>query len=58
MCFLRYVDDATGAAVARQCARRGLLFKRSAYNFMSLAHDEATVDQIVTIVDESLSALA
>ena len=31
-------------AVARECARRGLLFKRTAYNFVSLAHRESDVD--------------
>ena len=40
--------------VARACAGRGLLFKRSAYNFPSLAHDEAAVDRTLGILDEVL----
>ena len=42
MCYLRYADDAAPRSdVATECARRGLLFKRTAYNFVSLAHDDA-----------------
>ena len=32
-------DEAVGATVAVEGARRGVLFKRSAYNFVSMAHD-------------------
>ena len=32
-----------------------LLFKRTAYNFVSLAHDEATVDRTLGILDEVLA---
>ena len=39
------------------CAERGLLFKRSAYNFVSLAHDEAIVDRTLGILDEALSVV-
>lgn len=44
MCFLHYATEELSRAVARGCAARGLLFKRTAYNFVSLAHDEATVE--------------
>jgi glutamate-1-semialdehyde aminotransferase len=44
--------------VALACAERGLLFKRSAYNFVSLAHDEATVDRTLGVLDDALSAVA
>jgi glutamate-1-semialdehyde aminotransferase len=57
MCFLAYRDDATSAAVARGAARRGVLFKRSAYNFVSLAHDDASVDQVLDALDETLRDL-
>jgi glutamate-1-semialdehyde aminotransferase len=43
MCFLQFRNDALGAELARETARRGLLFKRTAYNFVSLAHDDATM---------------
>ncbi len=43
MCFLHYADESAARVVAQRCASRGLLFKRTAYNFVSLAHDAATV---------------
>ena len=57
MCFLQFVDDETSAAVAAGCARRGVLFKRTAYNFVSLAHDEATVDAGLATLDAVLGEL-
>ncbi len=54
MCYLRFREDAESARVARECARRGLLFKRTAYNFVSLAHDGATVDTALGTLDEVL----
>ena len=58
MCFLRYADEAASRSVARECARRGLLFKRTAYNFVSLAHDDAVVDWTLGALDEALAAAA
>jgi len=43
--------------VARGCAARGLLFKRTAYNFVSMAHDEETVDRTLDLLDEVLAAI-
>lgn len=57
MCFLELRDEALSCRFAQSAARRGLLFKRSAYNFVSLAHDDATVDRSLGILDEVLSAL-
>jgi len=54
MCFLNYRTEEISRAVARGCAARGLLFKRTAYNFVSLAHDDATVDRTLGILDEVL----
>jgi len=54
MCYLRFSDDATSQRVARACARRGLLFKRSAYNFVSLAHDAAAVEGALGILEDVL----
>ncbi len=54
MCFLHYATDEVSQAVARGCARRGLLFKRTAYNFVSLAHDDAVIDQTLATLDEVL----
>ena len=57
MCCLLYHDEAAGAALAVEAARRGLLFKRAAYNFVSLSHDDAAVDQALGILDASLAAV-
>lgn len=54
MCFFHYPDEHIARAVARECAARGLLFKRTAYNFVSLAHDAATVDHSLGVVGEVL----
>ena len=35
-------------------ARRGVLFKRTAYNFVSLAHDEASVVRVLEALDDTL----
>ena len=54
MCCLEFHDDAAGAALAIAAARRGLLFKRSAYNFVSLAHDDTAIDHALVILGEAL----
>jgi glutamate-1-semialdehyde aminotransferase len=54
MCCLQFHDEAAGAALAVAAARRGLLFKRSAYNFVSLAHDDAAIDRALDILGEGL----
>ena len=58
LCFLQFADEETSAAVAAGCARRGMLFKRTAYNFVSLAHDEAVVDAGLGTLDEVLAGLS
>lgn len=58
MNVLTFVDEQTGAALAVECARRGLLLKRSAYNFVSLAHDRVAVATALGQVRESLQALS
>jgi glutamate-1-semialdehyde 2,1-aminomutase len=57
MCCLLYHDDSAGARLAVEAARRGLLFKRSAYNFVSLAHGDAEVDRALGVLDEALGAM-
>jgi glutamate-1-semialdehyde 2,1-aminomutase len=57
MCCFQFHDEAAGAALAVEAARRGLLFKRGAYNYVSLAHDEAVVDRALGILEESLAVL-
>ncbi|HEU4589190.1 MAG TPA: aminotransferase class III-fold pyridoxal phosphate-dependent enzyme [Gemmatimonadales bacterium] len=58
LCFLQFAGEHQAQAVARGCAHRGVLFKRSAYNFVSLAHDAATVDHTLGVLDEVLAQLA
>lgn len=53
MCFLRFMSDEAGARLARLAAERGVLFKRSAYNFVSLAHDLAAVDGALGVLEEA-----
>jgi glutamate-1-semialdehyde 2,1-aminomutase len=56
MCYLQFHDDDTGARVARATAGEGLLFKRSAYNFVSLAHGETDVRRALDVLDGVLAA--
>ena len=55
MCFLEYRDEPLSGRVAVACAARGLLFKRNAYNFVSLAHDDDAVDRALAILDDALT---
>jgi glutamate-1-semialdehyde 2,1-aminomutase len=57
MCFLQFRDDVVSRGLAAAAARRGLLFKRSAYNFVSLAHDEIIVDRTLGLLEEALSTV-
>jgi len=57
MCFLHYATEDLSRAVALQAAARGLLFKRTAYNFVSLAHDEGTVDRALAMLHEALRGI-
>ena len=58
MCFLQYADDVVSQAVTTESARARLLFKRTAYNFVSLAHDESVIDRTLQVLAEALSAVA
>jgi glutamate-1-semialdehyde aminotransferase len=54
MCYLRFRDDTVGRRVATGCAARGLLFKSTAYNFVSLAHGPTEVERALDIVGDVL----
>ncbi|HET9466241.1 MAG TPA: aminotransferase class III-fold pyridoxal phosphate-dependent enzyme, partial [Gemmatimonadales bacterium] len=56
MCFLEYAGEDASRSVTAGCARSGLLFKRSAYNFVSLAHAEPEIDRSLQLLEEALSA--
>jgi glutamate-1-semialdehyde aminotransferase len=57
MCHLRFSDEGTSARVARGCARRGLLFKRNAYNFVSLAHTDRDIREALGTLESVLREL-
>jgi glutamate-1-semialdehyde 2,1-aminomutase len=58
MCFLQYASEEVSRTVTANCARARLLFKRSAYNFVSLAHDEAVIDRTLHLLSEALCTVA
>jgi glutamate-1-semialdehyde 2,1-aminomutase len=57
MCHLRFSSEAVSHAVAEGCARRGLLFKRNAYNFVSLAHTAIDIAEALATLDTVLGEL-
>jgi glutamate-1-semialdehyde 2,1-aminomutase len=57
MCYLQFNDEQISSAVALSAARAGLLFKRSAYNFMSLAHTDDLVDEILARLESALDTV-
>jgi glutamate-1-semialdehyde aminotransferase len=57
MCFLHYATEELSRIAAQRAAQHGLLFKRTAYNFVSLAHDEGTVDRTLDMLQQSLRGL-
>jgi glutamate-1-semialdehyde aminotransferase len=57
MCCLLFHDEATGARVAAEAARRGVLFKRTPYNFVSMAHGERDVAHAIGVLGEVLEGL-
>ncbi len=57
MCALRFTSEPKSTAFARGCQKHGLFFKRTAYNFVSLAHDDATIDTTLGILEEVVKSL-
>jgi glutamate-1-semialdehyde 2,1-aminomutase len=57
MCYLEFTDEPISSAVALTAARQGLLFKRSAYNFMSLAHTDELVGEILVRLESALDVV-
>jgi glutamate-1-semialdehyde 2,1-aminomutase len=55
MFYLGFHDEQTSGAVARAAVRHGLIFKRTAYNFMSLAHTETIVDEVLVRLASALA---
>lgn len=57
MCFLEYANEQISTAMTSAMAARGVLFKRTAYNFVSLAHGDREIHDAVSAIDESLADL-
>jgi len=57
MCFLHYATEELAHAAALATAKGGVLFKRTAYNFVSLSHDEGTVDRTLEVLDAALQQI-
>ena len=55
MCYLTFSREEVSAAVAVAAARHGLLFKRNAYNFVSLAHTDDVVIDVVQRLEAALT---
>jgi hypothetical protein len=58
MCYLEFRTERAGAETARSMAHRGVLFKRTAYNFVSLAHTVQLVRDVLGRLDASLADAA
>jgi len=56
MSVLAFASDAVGKRLASEMARRGVLFKRTAYNFASLAHGDDDVDTTLAALEEAVAA--
>lgn len=54
MCYLQCASDEVSAALATRAAAAGVIIKRNAYNFVSLAH----TDEVIADVLERLSHIA
>jgi glutamate-1-semialdehyde 2,1-aminomutase len=58
MCVLEFASEALSRRVAVACAARGVLFKRTAYNFVSLAHESAAITRTLAVLDEVLAEVS
>ena len=58
MCYLEWATEELSGRVARECARRGLLFKRNAYNFVSLAHSDTDIAVALDTLEDVLRGLS
>ena len=58
MWFLRFDDDAAQQRFLAAALDAGVLFKRGAYNFASLAHDDAAVDEVERAAHAALATVA
>lgn len=57
-CYLDCATETVSVRLGAGCAAQGVIFKRNAYNFMSLAHSDRAVDEVVQVVGEVVGNLA
>lgn len=57
MCYLRFRDAGVSEQMAVRAAERGLLFKRTAYNFVSLAHGSPEIETALNCLEDVLGSL-
>ncbi len=57
MCYLEFRDPPSGYGVVRVAAAHGILWKRTAYNFVSMAHDPELIDRTLSVLEEALGAV-
>ena len=58
MWLIRFADDQAEARFIRLALAQGVIFKRGAYNFASLAHDDIALDAIEGAATSAFSTLA
>ncbi len=58
MSYLAFASEEISAQVAQASAARGLLFKRQAYNYVSLAHTEADIGLVGQRLGDALREVA
>jgi glutamate-1-semialdehyde 2,1-aminomutase len=56
-CYLELADDDLSTRLAAGCASNGLIFKRNAYNFVSLAHSQTVIDDVLQRVGDAVDDL-
>ena len=58
MWFLRFARPERQDEFVRRALRHGVLFKRGAYNYAAVAHDETAIAEIEAAASAALVALA
>ena len=54
MCYLEFSDPPSGFGVVREAAAHGILWKRTAYNFVCVAHDPELIDRTLVVLEEAI----
>jgi 4-aminobutyrate aminotransferase-like enzyme len=58
MCYAAFQSPALSSAVAQAAVRRGLIFKRDAYNYVSLAHSDEVLASVIERLSEAVEEVA